>query len=133
MLILMKQIFIAATVLIFALGTYFLYRAETDRTFEVANPNPSCEEKVVVYMSPYCRYCTSAKELLDGIKMPYQSIDVSNDRGKRAELADKTGRATVPQIYINDQHIGGYDDLKALQDNGKLARFRQTCNVDDLK
>lgn len=111
-----------------------MFKARNEHTYQTAEiGKPQCEERVVVYMSPYCKYCTAARTLLDSIKMPYQVIDIHNDLAKRAELAEKTGRKTVPQIYINDLHIGGFDDLKALHDNGKLQKFRESCNVGELK
>ncbi|MBP6985136.1 MAG: glutaredoxin 3 [Alphaproteobacteria bacterium] len=93
----------------------------------------SCEISVLIYMSPYCKYCIMAKELLDKMGMPYEAVDVNESQTKRAEMIEKTQRKTVPQIYINDLHIGGFDDLKALHDAGKLHKFKRSCSTEDLK
>lgn len=76
---------------------------------------------VVMYTSAYCPYCANAERLLlnKGVKEIHKiRIDVEPE--KRAEMMEKTGRRTVPQIYIDDQHIGGFDDLRALDLAGGL-------------
>ena len=76
---------------------------------------------VIIYGTLTCPFCVSAKSLLDSKGVEYQEILVDKEPGKKEEmLAKSNGRRTVPQIFINDQHIGGYDDLKKLQDSGKL-------------
>ncbi len=77
--------------------------------------------KITVYTTRYCPYCHMAKELLrkKGIAA-FVEIDVSQ-RELRAEMSAKAGgRYTVPQIWIGDRHVGGYDDLYALDRDGKL-------------
>lgn len=77
--------------------------------------------KVEVYSTTYCPYCVRAKQLLDAKDIDYTEIDVTNDDAGRVALVEKSGgRRTVPQIFINGQSIGGYDDLKALEEAGKL-------------
>ncbi len=76
---------------------------------------------VVMYTSAYCPYCANAERLLlnKGVKEIHKiRIDVEPE--KRVEMMEKTGRRTVPQIYIDDQHIGGFDDLRALDLAGGL-------------
>jgi len=77
--------------------------------------------KVEVYSTTYCPYCVRAKQLLDAKDIDYTEIDVTGDDAARMNLVEKSGgRKTVPQIFINGQSIGGYDDLRALEDAGKL-------------
>ena len=75
---------------------------------------------VKIFTTPICPYCHRAKRLLDTKGVPYDEIDVSvNDRA-RIDLAERTGRRTVPQIFIGEHHVGGSDDLDALERAGKL-------------
>lgn len=77
--------------------------------------------KVEVYSTTYCPYCVRAKQLLDAKDVDYTEIDVTGDDNARIALIEKSGgRRTVPQIFINDQAVGGYDDLRALEESGKL-------------
>lgn len=76
--------------------------------------------KVIVYTSASCPYCHMAKELLTANQVAFQEIRVDLDSGKRDEMIRLSNRRTVPQIFINDQPIGGYDDLAALAKSGKL-------------
>lgn len=76
--------------------------------------------KIVLYTKNHCPYCDHAKQLLDHKKVVYQEIPVDTDSNKRAEMERLSGRRTVPQILINDQPIGGFDDLAALEKAGKL-------------
>lgn len=76
---------------------------------------------IVMYTSAYCPYCANAERLLmsKGVtEIEKIRIDVEPD--KRVEMMEKTGRRTVPQIYIDDKHIGGFDDLRALDLAGGL-------------
>jgi glutaredoxin 3 len=77
--------------------------------------------KVVMYTSAYCPYCANAERLLmsKGVK-EIEKIRIDVEPEKRAEMMEKTGRRTVPQIYIDDRHIGGFDDLRALDLAGGL-------------
>jgi glutaredoxin 3 len=76
--------------------------------------------KVVVYSTLLCPYCHRAKALLRKKGIPFTEIDVGMDREKRDEMESRAHRHTVPQIFIGDQHIGGSDDLHALDAEGKL-------------
>jgi len=76
--------------------------------------------KVILYTTQQCPYCHMAKELLSSKNIPYEEIRVDTDPEKREEMMRLSQRRTVPQIFINDQSIGGYDDLAALARSGKL-------------
>ncbi len=75
---------------------------------------------VVIYTRMGCGYCTAAKRLLDSKNVTYTEHDASNSPQLRQEMMSRSGRSTFPQIFINDQHVGGCDDLHALNDAGKL-------------
>lgn len=75
---------------------------------------------VRIYTTQTCFFCTRAKSLLARKSVPYQEIDVSYDDEARARLTHETGRRTVPQIFIGDQHVGGSDELYALEARGEL-------------
>lgn len=76
--------------------------------------------EVVIYTTPYCPYCVRAKQLLARKGTAYTEVDVSDDPEQRALLVRRTGQRTVPQIFINEQPIGGCDDLHALERAGRL-------------
>jgi len=76
--------------------------------------------RIEIYTTPFCGYCARAKSLLDGKGAAYEEMDVMMDDRKRAEMRERSKRTTVPQIFINGQHIGGSDDLAALERAGKL-------------
>jgi len=76
--------------------------------------------KVTIYTTPFCPYCVMAKQLLTSKNVDFEEIDVSGDRALRAEMMQKAGRHTVPQIFIDDKPVGGSDDIHALDREGKL-------------
>jgi len=77
--------------------------------------------KVEVYTTTFCPFCTRAKSLLKGKRVPFIEIDVTEDAELRQKMVDLSGgRRTVPEIFINDKIVGGYDELKALDDAGEL-------------
>ena len=76
--------------------------------------------QVIVYSSDYCPYCIRAKQLLQSKKVAFEEIKVDGKPQVRAEMAQKAGRTSVPQIWIGARHIGGCDDLMALERAGKL-------------
>jgi glutaredoxin 3 len=82
------------------------------------------DTKVVMYTTQYCPYCIRAKTLLKHKGVEFDEIDVSNDDDLRDKMVeDSGGRRTVPQIFINDQSIGGFDELYALDLDGELDRL----------
>lgn len=83
--------------------------------------------KVVMYTSAYCPYCANAERLLTskGVQ-EIDKIRIDLQPEQRVEMMQRTGRRTVPQIYIDEQHIGGFDDLRALELAGGLAPLLAT-------
>ncbi len=77
-------------------------------------------KKVFVYSTSVCPYCVQAKRLLESEGVPYEEIRLDNDPKGREELEKLTQRRTVPQIFIGDKHVGGFDDLRTLHTNGEL-------------
>lgn len=75
---------------------------------------------VTIYTASYCPFCHIAKELLRTKGATFEEIDVTGNAQLRSLMAEKSGRSTVPQIWIGDTHIGGCDDLQALDRSGKL-------------
>lgn len=76
---------------------------------------------VEIYTTPYCPYCIAAKELLGKKGVTFQEIDVSGNRELRTQMTTRAnGGTTVPQIFIGAAHVGGCDDLYALEEEGKL-------------
>jgi glutaredoxin 3 len=76
---------------------------------------------VRIYTSPFCPYCARAKSLLNKKGVALEEVDVMMDMGARADMEAKSGGArTVPQIFIGDTHVGGCDELYALEKDGKL-------------
>ena len=75
---------------------------------------------VIVYSSDYCPYCMRAKYLLESKGVDFEEIKVDGKPQVRAEMSQKAGRTSVPQIWIGSTHVGGCDDLYALERAGKL-------------
>jgi len=76
--------------------------------------------KIVIYSTDWCGYCARARRLLDAKGVKYEEIDVDVVPGARQEMEQRAGRSTIPQIFINDQPVGGSDDLHALDAEGRL-------------
>jgi glutaredoxin 3 len=76
--------------------------------------------EILIYTSNLCPYCTMAKRLLDRKGVKYTELNVDSKPGLREEMMTRTKRRTVPQIYIGDYHVGGCDDLYALDRSNKL-------------
>jgi glutaredoxin 3 len=76
--------------------------------------------KVVVYTTPICPYCVRAKALLRSKQVIFEEIDISGNPRLQDEVRQRSGRRTVPQIFIDDQSVGGYDEIKELDDAGDL-------------
>jgi glutaredoxin 3 len=75
---------------------------------------------VVIYTTPFCGYCAAAKQLLGDRGVQFTEIDVMFSGDKRAEMEQRSGRRTVPQIFVGSTHVGGFDDLSALDKGGGL-------------
>lgn len=80
---------------------------------------------IIIYSSEHCPYCVRAKELLTRLGASYQEIRVDLDSAAKEQMMALTGRRTVPQIYIGDLHVGGCDDLYALERTGVLVKLLQ--------
>lgn len=76
--------------------------------------------EVTIYTKPFCPYCIRAVGLLEKKGVAFTEIEAGFDREKRQEMIERSGRATFPQIFIGDRHIGGCDDMMALERDGKL-------------
>lgn len=75
---------------------------------------------VVIYSTRVCPFCVMARRLLERKGVCFQEVKVDSDPAAREEMMRKTGRRTVPQIYVGDTHVGGFEDLAALEHNGQL-------------
>lgn len=83
---------------------------------------------VTIYTTRTCPYCLAAKRLLDRKGVKYDEIAVDGNRTLRAEMEERSGRYTVPQIWIGEQHVGGCDDLYALESAGRLDEMLKAQN-----
>jgi glutaredoxin 3 len=80
--------------------------------------------KIEVYSTAVCPYCVAAKNLLKAKGLSWEEVRVDTDPAQRDTMLQRSGgRRTVPQIFVNDQHVGGYDDLVAADRSGKLAQL----------
>ena len=78
-------------------------------------------KSVTIYTGPLCNYCEAAKRLLTRNKVEYKEIDISKVDGAMDEMIKKAnGKRTIPQIFFDEQHMGGYDDVRALEKENKL-------------
>jgi glutaredoxin 3 len=78
-------------------------------------------QPVTIYTTPFCGYCMAAKRLLTGKGVAFAEIDVGADPSRRAEMVQRSnGGRTVPQIFVGETHVGGFDDMNALDRAGRL-------------
>ena len=78
-------------------------------------------KNVTVYMGPMCAFCDAAKRLLVRNKISYKEINIAIEEGKMDEMLSKAnGKKTIPQIFFDDHHVGGYEELRALEKENKL-------------
>lgn len=78
------------------------------------------EPAIEMYSNAWCPYCAAARELLSRKQVLFTEIDIEAEPGRRSEMITRSGRRTVPQIFIGATHVGGYDDLAALESSGRL-------------
>ena len=79
---------------------------------------------VTVYMGPRCAFCDAAKRLLTRNSITYKEINIALEEGKMDEMLKKSnGRRTIPQIFFDNNHIGGYEELRALEKKGELLNL----------
>lgn len=81
-------------------------------------------KKILMYSGPMCNFCEAAKRLLDRNNLEYEVIDISSGDGIRDEMIKKSnGKRTIPQIFFNDYHVGGYQELRELEKENKLQEL----------
>ena len=81
-------------------------------------------KSITVYMGPMCSYCDAAKRLLNKKNIPFKEINIALEEGKMEEMLKKSnGMKTIPQIFIENSHIGGYDELRTLENKGELDKL----------
>lgn len=78
------------------------------------------ENAVVMYTTAWCPYCARARALFQSKGVAFTDIDIEATEGARAQMQQRSGRTSVPQIFIGNRHVGGYDDTRALDDRGEL-------------
>ena len=83
----------------------------------------SAQPKIVVYGNAACPYCGAARMLLTKKAVEFEDINVSSDASVFAEMQQRSGRRSVPQIFIGDMHVGGFDELNALEQRGELDKL----------
>lgn len=89
----------------------------------MSTENPTAP-KVEMYTTAICPYCVSAKNLLRSKGLEYTELRVDSDADQRATMLQRSGgKRSVPQIFVNDVHVGGFDDLVAADRNGRLAEI----------
>ena len=78
-------------------------------------------KNVTVYMGPMCSFCDAAKRLLNRNNIPYKEINIAIEEDKMHEMLSKSnGKRTIPQIFFDNHHVGGYEELRALEKKGEL-------------
>lgn len=75
---------------------------------------------IVMYTTATCPFCLAARSLLSNKGVTWNEVAIDGDLKRREEMIERSGRRTVPQIFIGDHHVGGFDDLNALQQSGQL-------------
>ena len=81
-------------------------------------------KKITIYTGPFCNYCDAAKRLLSRNNATYTEIDIAKVEGAMDEMISKAnGKRTIPQIFFDDQHIGGYDEVRTLEKENKLKEL----------
>ena len=78
---------------------------------------------IEMYVKPWCPYCAMAKRLLSAKGRDWKEIDIEAEPARRAEMIERSGRRTVPQIFVGERHVGGFDELEALERAGQLDRL----------
>lgn len=81
------------------------------------------EKSIVMYSRAACPFCVAARNIFRGKNLTWTEVSLDAEPDKRAEMISRTGRKTVPQIFIGDFHVGGFDDLNALEQAGDLDRI----------
>lgn len=82
---------------------------------------------ITIYSKQWCSYCANAKRLLTARGFEYQDVDITHDPAEEARLIEQTGQRTVPQIFVNDKHIGGFVELARLVARGELDHLKNAA------
>ncbi len=85
-------------------------------------------QPVTIYLTETCSYCGAARMLLTKKGVRYEERVVSRDPGLRDEMVERTGRTSVPQIFVGDTHVGGFDELYSLDTSGELDKLLAAGN-----
>ena len=81
-------------------------------------------KNIIIYTGPFCNYCDAAKKLLTRNNATFKEVNVATVKGAKEEMIKKSnGKMTIPQIFFDDQHIGGYDEVRALEKENKLQEM----------
>ncbi|MDC3117835.1 glutaredoxin 3 [Candidatus Pelagibacter sp.] len=81
-------------------------------------------KNIIIYTGPFCNYCDAAKKLLTRNNATFKEVNVATVKGAKEEMVKKAnGKMTIPQIFFDDQHIGGYDEIRALEKENKLQEM----------
>ncbi len=87
--------------------------------------------RILMYTTKWCPFCTMAKRLLAAKGVAVDEVAVDTDPARRSEMMERTGRRTVPQIFIGDTHVGGFEEIAALDHKGELDPLLATVEGDD--
>ena len=115
-----SKIFIVLAALLVLFASVKLYSNYDSSTVVREAKTPRSDLKVLLYTKDTCKYCILAKELLVKNSIPYEFIELSNNRELHQKIAYQTSQNTVPYVYINGEFIGGYKNLQELEESGKL-------------
>jgi glutaredoxin 3 len=78
------------------------------------------QAKIVLYATAWCGYCARARRLLEGKGLRFEEIDIDTRQGARVEMVRRSGRGSVPQVFVGNTHVGGARELQALEASGEL-------------
>ncbi len=107
-------IILAVLLVIFASAKlYMYYNSGSDQTMRT-------DLKILVYSKTGCSYCRLTEELLEKNNIPYEVVELTNNQDLIIKLVKQTGQTTVPYVFVNDEFIGGYQNLRALNESGGL-------------
>ena len=87
--------------------------------------------RILMYTTKWCPFCTMAKRLLAAKGVAVDEVAVDTDPARRSEMMERTGRRTVPQIFIGETHVGGFEEIAALDHKGELDPLLATVEGDD--
>lgn len=88
--------------------------------------NPPTSPRVLMYATSWCPYCARARALLQSKSVAFEEIDLDEHPEARAEMNRRSGRTSVPQIFVGETHVGGCDDLHSLDASGRLDALLKT-------